>query len=337
MQNKKSIAFLVAGLATVLLSVLRVIVAPTLGVGGGFVSVLLFLLVPLTVAALLFIGPRQPADAMPSGNSLVSFGAVFTGVLSLLFAVWTFLRWKNGGVLPFPSSASPTTLSTVLLVLLCVFALLGGVFFMAQGVSWLIGKPRTAWLSLFSLAPLAWSWVRICQYETSYYSSFNVMRHWYDLAALLLEMLFLLMMVRVVFGTDKQPKLLFPVSLGAGVLLTAACVTRVAMALLGNQEALDNCGLITAPDFGVALLAFGFAKAYVPTKEPAVAVAKTPVTPVATPEEEEEPYEPLLFPLTDSPLVPKDEVEEFDDTPDKPLELEDLILQMIAEVNNEEN
>ncbi len=337
MQNKKMIAGIVAAAATVILSVLRVCAAPTLAENGGsMLSFAVVVSIPVIVAVLLLLSPRFPPAPIPSGRSFVSFGALFAGVLSILTAVWTFVRWKTVGEWPFPAPTTPTTLSTAFLLLLCVFALLGGVFFVLQGLSWLRGKPLGTWGSFLSLAPLAWSWVRICQYETSFYSSLDVARHWGDLSALLLEMLFFLLLARFVSKADKPPRRLFGISLCVGVLFTAACVTRTVMALSGNQAALENSGLLAAPDLGVALLAFGVAKAYAPAAEPEKNEPEMAVVPVPSADEEEKEEEIFLITrLPDETPIDNGD-EDFEDVPNGPLDLEDMILRLMNNPDDEE-
>ena len=336
MQKKKTVAGVLAAAMTVVLSVLRIALAPALTTNdGGVWSIVLFLLLPVSVAVLLSIGPKSAANALPVGRSMVSFSAIFTGVLFLFSAVWVFFRWKNLGEWPFPAPSSPSTLATALLLLSCTFALLGGVFFVAQGISWLCGKPFTNWLPLFSLAPLVWMWVRICQYETSYYSSLSVVRHWYDLAALLVEMILFLQLARTIVLPDKPPRNVFGIFLSAGMLLTAACVTRIVMALAGNETALENSGLLTAPDLGVALLAFALAKAYVPHED-----LPAEDSPAAAEAEDESETPLLLVPLAPEPLPDEDDAEETTEsieTADSPLDLEEMILRIIENPEDEEN
>ena len=342
MQNKKSVAYIVAAVSTVVLSILRVVLAPRIAAGETvFGSAALFFLVLASAAALLFLSPKKPAAAPASGSSLLSFGAVFSGALFVTSAVWTYFRFKNFGEWPFPAPPSPTTLSTTLLILLCVFALISGVFFIMQGVAWRSGSSLKGWAPLLALAPLVWSWIRICQYETSYYSSLNVLLHWYDMAALLLEMLFFLMLARFVAGTDRAPRLICGVSLAAGTLLTAACVTRVTMALLGEQAAFQNSGLVSAVDLGVIFITFGFAQAYTPSEEKPqeeeqpLTVQKQPILPPDADLEEDKLV--LMSLMADSSMTAND-VE--DDTPDehptKPLELEEIVLRILENPDDEE-
>ncbi len=332
MQNKKSVAYIVAAAATVVLSILRVLLAPSLaGKGGGALAVVTFLLIPLAAVALLFLSPKHPPVAPAAGRSLLSFGALFSGVLMLITAVWEFIRWRTQGVFPFPAPTTVTPLATVFFVLLCVFALLGGVFFVLQGIAWTRGKPLGGWLPLLALAPLFWSWVRICRYETSYCSSLYVLRHWYDLAALLFETVFFLLLARLVMRPEKAPRFLCGLSLATGVLLTAACVTRVAMALLGEEVAFGDCALLSAADLGIAVLAFGFAKAYVPSEE-----GSAKEDPLPVPDGEEDENDMLLLPLNDeSPLDTGDDTV-YDDVQPTPLELEDMILRMMQNPDDEE-
>lgn len=354
MQNKKTVAYSIAAAATVTLSVLRILLAPSFAKSsGGALSVVLFALAPLVAAALLFVSPRQPAATPASGRSLLSFGGIFAGILMLFSAVWDFFRWKTQGEWPFPAPSSATPLSYVFFILLCVFALLGGAFFVMQGIAWTRGRPLGGWLPLLALAPLFWSWIRICRYEMSYCSSLYVFRHWYDLAALLFQAIFFLLLARFVTGC-RSPRFLCGVSLTTGVLLTVACITRVAMALFGEQAAFADSALLAAPDLGVALMAFGVAKTYTPSaqeeaamqedpsmpEEPVAQTADIPVPELHGEEDDvsdvDDKHETFLLPLDSPELVPDTDDSVPDNTPVKPLELEDMILRMMQNPEEEE-
>ncbi|MBQ3259374.1 MAG: hypothetical protein IJA68_02540 [Clostridia bacterium] len=343
MQPKKSVTVIGAVSVTAVLAFLRILAAPRIANGeGGFLTTFLFWLVLLAATALLVLSDRRPAAVPQQGFSLVSVGAVFTGVTMAFSAVSTFFSWRFSAIWPYPSDQTPASLSAFLIGILLVFSLLGGAFFVLQGLAWYGGKPLSVFVNVLALFPLGWVWLRVCQYEVSYYSSLPVMRHWYDLAMVLAEMLFFLAFARFVMLPDKPPRFFLGLSLVTGMLTAVSCVTRVAMALLGEQEAWYNTGLVTSADLGVCLLAFGFAAAYVPAKEP---VEQEPLVEEEVVEEPTPSDDVVVETLT--PPEAEDEVffEEIpapeeervvEEEPPKPLELEDFILRLLQNPDNEQ-
>lgn len=339
MQNKKTLPCLTAALAAVLLSVLRVVTMPRITEGeGGVWNVALFVLSLAVVVFLLIFSNRKPASLMvKSGGSLFAVGAVFTGALMFISSISTYLAWRYGGVWPYPSDKTPNRISALFVNGGLLFGVLSGVFFVVLGVALYRGKHLKGLLAGLSFAPLVWVWMRVCQYEVSYYSSLVVFRHWYDLLLLLLEMVFFLNLARYLLRVGKSPRL-FGLSLCVGVVALMACVTRTVMALTGNAAAFAACGLVNAADLGVTLLAFGFAAAYRPAEEgedQQLDEEDEQLPPVPVPADDEEEYLLSSITLTENEM---EEEEDYADIHDerKPLELEDILQSIFLDMENEE-
>ncbi len=264
---KKRIGVACAGviLFAAVLSVLRILAMPQIAQGNtrGIQNILLAL---FTVAAMVFLlicgGGKQPARCIRGrAFTVVTTGVLFTGVAMIVSAVTVVMDWVQKGLLPYPANSIAGDTDEVFLYLLAAFGAIGGAVLILMGIRWFSrGRTLRGILRVASLAPVVWMWIRIGRYEISYMSSLNVYLHFYDLLLLLFEMVFFLWFARYVSGAAEDlPRFSTGISLCTGVLATVACVTRVAMLIAGNKEAFDLCGLVTAPDLGVAVLALSFA------------------------------------------------------------------------------
>ncbi len=356
MNKKGRFVGVLAVLATVVVSLLRIVILPN--VVAGTVSstvnlVLLFAVMAALLCLLLACGRKKPAAAVEGKRlTVVSAGAMFTGVAMAVSAIFAFSDWTFAGVMLYPANIRPTELDVTLLYLQIAFGLLGGVFFLILALRWqLKGQAVRGIMRLAALIPLIWSWIRVARYEMSYISSVHVSHHAYDLLLIVSEMLFFLWFARYVSALeDAPPRFLTGIALCTGVLAAAGCITRVAMLLMGNQEAFDACGLITAADLGVAILAFGFAFGQLANhKEPSAKTAPAEIAPAPLLEQTMTCDDMLV-----SERMPQIEGEEAaylldlsgefitdgddDDLPERkgPLELEDVINDIISRIENGE-
>lgn len=334
MQKRKIVALIVAAVSAIALSALRVVAMPLIveGQGGVLNTVLFVLTLVASVAFVLLGGKERSAGVVKEGLSLRSIGAVFAGMAMLISSFFVFVNWKFADKWPYPVSPNQTNLDVAFLYGLMLFGVLGGLFLVAQGFRWYRGNRGSKGVLAFaSLAPLVWVWMRICRYEVSYFSSLKVFRHWYDLLLLIFEMLFFLALSRFVTRTGGG-RFLFGLSLSTGVLAVMACVTRAAMVLLGEREAFDSCGLLTAADLGVAVLAFGVALSHRPAVD---GEEEEEESDEEAPKEDGEEDDYLLLDMPASLSDEEDEAADADE-PRRPIELEDMIRSMMEGLSNEE-
>ncbi len=253
---------------------------------------------------------------------VAAVGAAVTGATLLVFSVVTALNWQfqRPRVMPFPAKSIPTNVDQLFLYLLVIMGVLAGLSFLMLSVCWLFGGyTRRGILPLLSLSPVVWTWIRVIRYITSYASLVGLFHDLYDLATILFEMVFFVLLARYVSGEEFDSRFFVGVSLCTGVVCTVSSITQVMLFLQQNAVAFDTCALVIAPDFGVAILAFAtaFAQAFgKPATEETVAPKLTVPTP--PPEEEEddpEDGEGAEFLLSDEWFTVYDP-EEQPDTPD---------------------
>ena len=227
-------------------------------------SHLLLVAVIAVLAGVLCLGFGKPLAAPTlRGKALgaVTVGLVLTGADMAVSAVWSLIAWKTTGVHPYPSNSVFADVDSLLLYGLSLAGVLGGVFFLYLGVVWFLKRRSVRGMApILSLAPGVWCWIRIARFEFSYMSSLNLHRSVYELLMLVFETVFFLWFARFVSGVEEKPPRLFTgVALGTGLLTAMACITRVGMLVLQNKTAFEACGLTTAADLGVCVLAFTMA------------------------------------------------------------------------------
>lgn len=344
MEKKGRLVCAVAVAAAVVTALLRVIVTPHVvdGTAGNGLNILLLVFIAAALLCLMAMGSaKRPPLTLRGGRlTAVTAGALFTGAAMVISSVFALADWWMGGVMPYPINNTVTQLDVTLLYLMVAFGVIGGLFFLLLAFRWqLTGCTARGVLRIVALAPLVWVWLRVGRYEMSYISSLNVFQHVYDLLLIIAEMLFFLWFARYVSDPQEAPpRFLTGVALCTGVLATAACVTRVAMLLMGNRAAFDACGLVTAADLGVAILAFGFGfgQLTAPTEAAAEPVAEIPPPPppVQVEEDEEEPV--FLLDSTGDFITDDEDDDVIPEGERRPLELEDVINDIIRRIENGE-
>lgn len=326
MEKKQTMIGIGAVVAAAVLSVMRVIAMPrvvegTAGIGSNIA--MLALTAAVLIALLLSGGVKRRPGKVLRGRALsaVTVGALFTGAAMIVSSVVAMADWMIEKQLPYPANVTVTDTDGTLLYLLVLLGVVSGGFFLFLSFRWFpSGRTERGILRVVALAPVLWCWIRIFRYELSYISSLNVYRNIYDLLLIIVEMLFFLGFARYVSGQEENPsRFLTGLSLCAGVLATAACATRVAMALSGNAEAFNACGLTTAADLGVAVLAFAFGFGQLTAREEHPAAKPVPVPVPAAPADA----------FGAAPDVPAEE--------HRPMGVEDILNEIMQRIENGEN
>lgn len=257
-----------------LLALWRTVLTPTAfdeplpyGIVLAVTGVLLAVL--LTLCAL---NSTPPITAGGRTARVSAAGAAVAGATMLITSVVTAREWLTLGIMPYPSKASVSGLDGFFVCLLIIAGLAGGAFFLLLAVNWWRrGVCTRRFMPLLALAPVLWTWVRLIRYITSHVSSLGLYRNLYDLGTIVFEALFFVVFARYVSGVaEKPPRFFFGISLCTGLLCTISAVTQVGLLLAQDRAAFETCALVTAPDFGVALLAFAiaFAQGYgIPCEE----------------------------------------------------------------------
>ena len=192
--------------------------------------------------------------------------AAVVGGTMLISSLVTAHKWFTLGIMPYPSKISAGSTDGFFICLWIIAGLAAGAFFLVLAVTWWCTRVcRRRFMPLIALAPVLWSWVRLIRYITSHVSSLGLYRNLYDLGTIVFEMLFFIVFARYVSGVAEKPsRFFFGISLCTGLLCTISALTQAALFLAQDQTAFETCALVTAPDFGVALLVFvtAFAQGY---------------------------------------------------------------------------
>ncbi len=329
MQLRYRAACITAGCAAVLLTVLRLI-------GGGAYTAALCAAV-IAVAVLFFVCGVKPRESLAVSGTpalLAAAAAALTGTALVVSALGDALDLMDG-VYPYPQPVTVTALNEILLFVMIVGGLVGGVFCVLTAVRWFsdrqTGRGQLGGIALF---PVVWTWGRLIWYMTSFASAVNRFRSLVEVGMLLFEMLFLLVLARYVSGVEEQtPRFAVPIALCTAMLGLTACLTRF-IALVAQDAALFSAtALVSAPDIGITLLATAWVGGQLFGGGTVAPPLPTEEEPEETPAEEPEEEESVPFLLGEEILAaPDPEGDDEDVIPDeerRPLELEDIINEII--------
>lgn len=335
MKHQKGI-FAVCVIASIALGILRTVAMPLIA-QHQTASVANIALLSLTVASLLFcvLTPRKAKSPLRTfgGKSAtwLSATALFTGFSMVLFAVQVLIEYFN-----IPQDGALPPVAPILSVLLFVFSLLSGTFFLLYGIH----RPFAAFepsgeklYAALALAPVVWSWIRIGRYETSFLSSAGVFRSVYDLFLLLAEAVFFLCFARYAAKPgEAYPRATVASAMLVGILTVCGCFARTALLLIGDHDSAHLCDLITAPDLGIGLFAFSFVSGQ--WFAPAPIKPEPDDTPIREVTDEDGSTHFLLF--DDPALFIQNDKENTDSAapspkdPRKPLEWDDILSNLIS-------
>ncbi len=217
---------------------------------AGFLLVAVLVLCALKNTPPITVGGRMAR--VSAAASAVVGGTLLTSSLV------TAHKWFTLGIVPYPNKVSVGSADGFFICLWIIAGLAASVFFLVLAVSWwCTGVCRRRVMPLIALAPVLWSWVRLIRYITSHISSLGLYRNLYDLGTIVFEILFFIVFARYVSGVAEKPsRFFFGISLCTGFLCTISALTQAALFLAQDQTAFETCALVTAPDYGVALLAF---------------------------------------------------------------------------------
>ncbi len=263
MQQKYRQAFWAAGGMTMLLTLWRVVIAPQADKHNGTYGTLLIITAITLVGLLVWCGLKREElrEVYGTPATVTAAATLFTGALLTVSSVFTAVRWLVGRELPYPQKVLLTATDKLFFGGLVVCGLLGGVFFVCLAAQWWQAKRVVrGFFPLMALFPVFWSWFRLLRYETSHVSAVGTYRSLLDLGVLVAEMLFLLAFARFAANVQEKPqRFLVGLSLCTGLLCTSGALTRFAMFCSQEGAAFEESALILAPDIGFAVLAFAVA------------------------------------------------------------------------------
>ena len=257
---------LIAWIATVMavaVTVVRLVLMPTLRDAdtgrftNSFVVIAVMLVTLIAVGVLGWRNDNRRIDiggraAMPAGL-LILLGGAGMAISSL----WSALRWMIDGTVPPPETAKVTALSSVILLLMLAFGVLGGVALLRLG--WKImaeDGTRIGMTSWSVLAPVLYAWFRLARYEMSYASAIGLGESFYDFLLLILEMLFFFKLARFTSGIGKsRPGNLAFYAAGTELFALSGALYRLGAYFLQDPEAYRSSELAGFPDFLIGCMA----------------------------------------------------------------------------------
>ena len=357
MKKRLTVAVLGSVAATALLSVFRILTLPQVQqTVGGTYSPLWVLATVVLLAGVVLCGMRRYDEMVairPAFARAIGAGAIAAGLLLIVTSLAELKPWLESQTLPYPINETTTAADTVMFYLLVGFGVLGGLSLLWLGIGTMIDRPAPhgvmQWLILL---PLLWNWTRILRYELSHISTLQIAKHWSDVLLLVVEMLFLLTLVKLDALPEQKPgRFAAGIALCAGVSGLVGSILRGYLALTTGDQTTAIAGLVTAADIGIAALAFTVAFALLTSEkqeEPEVqpATADLPETTEDTsPNEEEEEEEegnsdePTLLHTDDVFLttIQDDESLDNEDGDHSPLALEDVIDDILKQLSDGKN
>lgn len=263
-QMLRRTAVVVALLATVAATVMRIVLAPQMQSAGSGAfhpsyAVIAVLVAALAVVLALVLLGREPiprAPELPRGGRLsVAWSSLFAGAVLTATTLFDGWMWMFHGTTPAPNSTVISPLDGGALTLSMIFGIVGGLFLLWLGAH-LLYHPvrRSGRLALAALAPVAWIWFRLVRYELSYASAVQVSQSFYDFMMFIFTMLFLFAFARYVSGTgEKSPKTLLFYALGTAMLSLSGVVTGVMLYYSGEAASYGMSNLANMADLGMGV------------------------------------------------------------------------------------
>ena len=297
----------------------------------------------VSVAAVFLLCGFKPREARSAEGRTAVAMALFAAVTGVAMVVATANDGLDllKGIYPYPQPLAVTAINQILLFAMLAGGLGGGVFFTITGIRWFFDRQVSrVKFSGAALLPVAWMWARLFWYMTSFTSAVNRFRNINEVAMMLFEMLFFMVLARYVSGIEEgASRFAVPVAVCTAMLGVSACVVRFVALASKNTALFGATELIAAPDFMVALLAgvwafnqlFGKGEALPEVTEQSLEEEQ----PEELPAEAEEEAEPFIINEEDLTLLDEEENDEetVEETAGerKPLELEDILNELMNE------
>lgn len=213
--------------------------------------------VTVLILVLTYLSGRIPASIAPQGRRIP------LGIASLIFAATLFYDAISTY---FSRTQSTATIiqnaRTVSMMhhMHAIFAFLSTCFFVVFAISYLTGKPFHKKLKLLSLAPLAWSVIKVLERITVIISIMRVSELFLELAALIFLMIFFLSFARIVSEVNNKGTMWSTIACGcvASLVILAYTIPRLMLGFTGNTESLVSDYPVSIADIGCVILILVF-------------------------------------------------------------------------------
>jgi len=265
MQKNLRIASGLALVATVLVTILRVTLLPSLqepvtglfrlswliiGVMLGFIAIALWLCLLARKAHTPVISDYSAKSRSPVGVIMV-----VTGFVVLAESLWLML----GGVLS-ESVPAINALDSAAKVLSIIFGFAGGAALVWIGACLIGGGVKEDNRSGLAMwFPVIWMWARLVRYEVSHATAIRVEQSFYDFIMLIFIMLFMFSFAQYISGVSRsksQWKLIF-CALCTTVTCLSGSIARVIMYFMSDEAAFNSGRLAGISDSFIGILSLG--------------------------------------------------------------------------------
>ncbi len=251
---------------TAVTTVLRVVLTPGLrdhDTGRFTVSVAVIAAQAVTVAIMALLalrGGTHRVDVRGKGVVPLSLACLFAGVVIGVSGLWDVINYVINGVPPAPATPLVSPVTFIILLLTMLFSVVAGVTLALFGLQIAReGGTRIGMCSWRVLLPAVWLWFRLARYEMSYASAIHLDKSLYDVAMLVLELLFLFKLARFASGIGKtRPASLMVYAMATAMMAISGTLTRFCMYLLGDTQAYLASQLAGLPDLAIGVLALVF-------------------------------------------------------------------------------
>lgn len=271
MGKKARLALIAAGVATLVVTALRIVLMPQMqdsrtgdfALSYGIIGLMIACIV--VFVALAYTDKTKPLPAMDGLplRAAAVFLMVLGGALLLegIYDIVAYLAWQQTPSLQTAASG----IDGLLLTGAIIFSMLAGVWALMQGYAWFTNEKLCCGKYPFlALAFPLWLWMRLGRYVVSYSSAVSVVETFYDYAMLVVSLLFAMAFARYVAGqTNYQSPTVFWTALATLLCGVSSTCTRFVMYLTGETEAYRASQLARLTDFAVALFAAAVAVALV--------------------------------------------------------------------------
>lgn len=231
---------------------------PTTGFYNDYESITIIILYALLAAisvlilALTYLSARVPAAKAPEGRRIP------LGIASFIFAATLFYDAISGYYSTGESTATITqNIRSVSMMhhIQAIFAFLSCCYFIVMFVSYISGHSFHKKMKLLSLAPLAWTVVKILERITIIISIVRVSELLLEIFSLIFLMIFFLTFARVASDVNCKGSMWSVISCGciSTLLILTYSIPRLMLLFTGNEESLVSGYPLNFSDLGCAL------------------------------------------------------------------------------------
>lgn len=208
--------------------------------------------VSFLILLLTFLSGKIPAAIAPKGRRIpLGISSIVFAATLFYDAIYNYIPRSQETATIIQNAQSLSTLHHVH----AVFAFLSCCYFIVFSISYMTGKSFHKKLKILSLAPLAWSVIRVLERITVIISIVRVSELLLELCAFVFLMLFFLTFARVISEVNSKGSMWSVISCGAvaTLFLLTYSIPRLMLMMTGNSDSLVSGYPVNFADIGCAL------------------------------------------------------------------------------------